>query len=63
MYLVGMASILGEVFSLSAQHEGNIIQNIVPIESDANEQMGTGSKVFLEFGILKMLFTIGVPTL
>jgi L-asparagine oxygenase len=49
MYLVGMASIIGEVFSLSAQHEGNIIQNLVPIKSDANEQMGTGSKVFLEW--------------
>ena len=49
MYLLGMASILGEVFSFSSQHEGNIVQNIVPISTDAHEQVGTGSQVFLEW--------------
>jgi len=49
MYLVGLASILGEVFSFSSQHDGNIVQNIVPLQSDAYEQVGTGSQVFLEW--------------
>lgn len=49
MYLVGLASILGEIFSFRTQHEGNIIQNIVPIPADADEQVGTGSRVFLEW--------------
>jgi len=49
MYLLGTASILGEVFSFSTQHDGNLIQNVVPIPSDANEQVGTGSRVFLEW--------------
>lgn len=47
MYLLGMASILGEVFAFRSQHEGNVVQNIVPIASDSHEQVGTGSQVFL----------------
>jgi L-asparagine oxygenase len=49
LYLIGLASILGEVFSFRTQHEGNIIQNIVPIAADMYEQIGTGSQVFLEW--------------
>jgi Fe(II)/alpha-ketoglutarate-dependent arginine beta-hydroxylase len=49
MYLAGIASVLGEIFTLSAQHDGNVIQNIVPIAQDTYEQMGTGSRVFLEW--------------
>jgi L-asparagine oxygenase len=49
MYLLGVASILGEVFSFSTQHEGNIVQNVVPLRTDMYEQVGTGSKVFLEW--------------
>lgn len=49
MYLLGITSILGESFSFNTQHTGNIIQNIVPLMSDRFEQVGTGSKVFLEW--------------
>lgn len=49
MYLLGVTSVLGEVFSFNTQHDGNIIQNIVPLVSDRYEQVGTGSKVFLEW--------------
>ena len=49
MYLIGLASLLGEVFSFRSQHEGNLIQNVVPIASDSCEQVGTGSQVFLEW--------------
>lgn len=49
MYLIGLASLLGEVFSFRSQHEGNLIQNVVPIASDAYEQVGTGSEVFLQW--------------
>jgi len=49
MYLLGIASILGEVFSFNTQHEGNIVQNIVPVYTDINEQVGTGGGVFLEW--------------
>lgn len=49
LYLIGLASILGEVFSFRTQHEGNVIQNIVPIAADMYEQIGTGSQVFLEW--------------
>jgi len=49
MYLLGVASILGEVFSFSTQHEGNLVQNVVPLQADMYDQVGTGSKVFLEW--------------
>lgn len=49
MYLLGAASILGEFFAFRTQHEGNIIQNIMPLSTDSYEQVGTGSRVFLEW--------------
>lgn len=49
MYLTGLATLLGEVFAFRTQHEGNVIQNIVPMPGDTYEQVGTGSKVFLEW--------------
>lgn len=47
MYLLGVSSVLGEVFAFRSQHDGNIVQNIVPIATDSHEQVGTGSQVFL----------------
>jgi len=47
MYLLGVSSVLGEVFAFRSQHDGNIVQNIVPTASDSYEQVGTGSQVFL----------------
>ncbi|BBJ37329.1 L-asparagine oxygenase [Streptomyces antimycoticus] len=48
-YLLAVASLLGEVFSFERQHEGRLVQNMVPVEDDAYTQKGTGSKVFLEW--------------
>lgn len=49
MCLLGMASLLGDVFAFSSQHQGNLIQNVLPVLSDANKQAGTGSGVFLDW--------------
>ncbi len=49
MCLLGVTSLLGEVFSFHTQHEGNLIQNVVPLAADRYEQVGTGSAVFLEW--------------
>ncbi|MFI6067026.1 TauD/TfdA family dioxygenase [Micromonospora sp. NPDC051227] len=47
--LLAVASLLGEVFSFERQHDGNLVQNVVPVRDDAYTQMGTGSRVFLEW--------------
>lgn len=49
MYLIGCASLLGEIFTFSSQYDGSLIQNLVPMPAHANEQLGTGSKVFLDW--------------
>lgn len=49
MCLLGITSLLGDVFSFHTQHEGNLIQNIVPMPNDRYEQVGTGSEVFLDW--------------
>lgn len=51
MCLVGCASPLGEVFSFLSQHGGNLIQNIVPVAGDSHAQVGTSSRVFLEWHV------------
>jgi hypothetical protein len=51
MCLVGCASALGEVYSFRSQHGGNLIQNIVPVPGDSYAQVGTGSRVFLEWHV------------
>ncbi len=49
MYLMGTAALLGDVFAFSSQHQGNLIQNILPVPGDVYEQAGTSSKVFLDW--------------
>ncbi len=49
--LAGCASPLGEVYSFLSQHGGNLIQNIVPVPGDSHEQVGTSSRVFLEWHV------------
>lgn len=49
MCLLGIASLLGDVFAFSSQHQGNLIQNVLPIRSEANNQTGTSSRVFLDW--------------
>lgn len=51
LYLLGCMVLLGEVFSFNTQHLGNVIQNVVPVKDDAYEQVGTGSRVFLDWHI------------
>ncbi|KAB1928228.1 hypothetical protein F8280_04085 [Micromonospora noduli] len=48
-FLLAVASVLGEVFAFARQHDGNVVQNVVPISADAYTQKGTGSKVFLQW--------------
>ena len=40
-------SLLGDLFSWSTQQAGFVVHNIIPIKSDENEQLGTGSKQLL----------------
>jgi Fe(II)/alpha-ketoglutarate-dependent arginine beta-hydroxylase len=49
--LLGCASTLGEAYSFLSQHGGNLIQNIVPVPGDSHEQVGTSSRVFLEWHV------------
>jgi hypothetical protein len=49
--LVGCACPLGEVYSFLSQHGGNLIQNIVPVACDSHAQVGTSSRVFLEWHV------------
>ena len=45
--LILYGSLLGDVFSWSTQQAGFVVHNIMPIKSDENEQLGTGSKQLL----------------
>ncbi len=49
MYLLGCSSLVGEVFAFSSQYGGQIIQNLFPVQEHADEQVGTGSKSFLDW--------------
>ncbi len=49
MYLVGCASILGEVFTFDAHYNNMLVQNIVPMQEHAARQAGTSSSVFLDW--------------
>ena len=48
-WLLAVSSVLGEVFAFQRQHNGALVQNMVPVEDDAYTQKGTGSRVFLEW--------------
>ncbi|HVU70326.1 MAG TPA: TauD/TfdA family dioxygenase [Ktedonobacteraceae bacterium] len=49
MCLLGIASLLGDVFAFSAQHQGSLIQNVLPTPADASDQSGSSSAVFLDW--------------
>ena len=46
-YLVLLGSLLGSIFGWSTQQDGKIINDILPIEANTQEQLGTGSETLL----------------
>lgn len=46
-YLVLLGSLLGSIFGWSTQQDGKIINDILPIEANIQEQLGTGSEILL----------------
>ena len=49
--LAALTTLLGDLFSFSSEHEGNLIQNIVPQKSDPYAQTTYGSATFLEWHV------------
>lgn len=49
LFLVLINSLLGDVFGWSTQHEGRIINNILPVPGNEKEQLSTGSETLLEW--------------
>lgn len=47
MWLLAVASVLGDAVGYSAEHGGDLIQNLVPVERNARSQMSTSSAVTL----------------
>lgn len=49
MCLLGCSVILGEVFAFGSQYNGVLVQDLFPTLADLDEQLGTGSKAFLDW--------------
>jgi len=49
LLLILMSSILGEVFGWSSQREGDLINDVFPLQGNEREQLSTGSTVDLAF--------------
>ncbi len=49
--LAGVTTLLGDLFSFSSEHEGNLIQNVVPQKADPFAQTTYGSATFLEWHV------------
>lgn len=51
MCLIGATTLLGDAFAFWTEHEGNLIQNIVPQQADPFAQTTYGSATFLEWHV------------
>ena len=51
MCLIGATTLLGDAFAFWTEHEGNMIQNIVPQQADPFAQTTYGSATFLEWHV------------
>ena len=49
--LAGVTTLLGDLFSFSSEHNGNLIQNVVPQKGDPFAQTTYGSATFLEWHV------------
>jgi L-asparagine oxygenase len=49
--LAAVTTLLGDLFSFNSEHEGNLIQNIVPQQGDPFAQTTYGSATFLEWHV------------
>ncbi len=51
MSLIGATTLLGDAFAFWTEHDGNLIQNIVPQQADPFAQTTYGSATFLEWHV------------